>query len=118
MAEAIVALDIGPVDYRGKWILEMLRGLWPRVQAVRILGSAALGLAYVASGRVHLYAHHQVSPWDIAAGILMIREAGGVITDPYGEDASFENGVIISGGRQTHTLFLEATDGTKWRTLR
>lgn len=118
MAEAILALDIGPVDYRGKWILEMAHNLWPGVQAVRIFGSAALGLAYVASGRVHLYAHHQVSPWDITAGILMIREAGGVITDAQGEDASFENGVIVAGSRQGHQLFLEATDGTAWRTLR
>lgn len=51
-----------------------------RCQAIRRTGSAALNLAYVASGRLDAHWAHEIHPWDAAAGILLIREAGGVAT--------------------------------------
>ncbi len=62
-------------------------------QGVRRLGSAALDLAFVASGRLDGYWERGLKPWDIAAGIVLVREAGGVVT-------SYENGPLdISSGR-------------------
>jgi myo-inositol-1(or 4)-monophosphatase len=53
--------------------------LWPHVHCLRLLGSASLGLAYVACGRFGLYFHKYLHPWDIASGLLLIREAGGEV---------------------------------------
>jgi myo-inositol-1(or 4)-monophosphatase len=55
-----------------------------RTQAVRRLGSAALEMAYVAAGRLDGFWEVTINPWDIAAGALMVQEAGGVVTDLYG----------------------------------
>lgn len=51
-----------------------------RTQGVRRLGSAALDMAYVAAGRLDGYWEHKVETWDVAAGVLLVREAGGVVT--------------------------------------
>ena len=53
---------------------------------LRRSGSAALDLAYVAAGRCDMFFELSLSPWDIAAGILLVREAGGIVTDAYGAD--------------------------------
>ena len=55
-----------------------------KVQAIRRAGSAALDLAYVAAGRFDGFWELKLMPWDTAAGCLMIREAGGVVTDLFG----------------------------------
>lgn len=59
-------------------------------QAVRRLGSAALDLAYVASGRLDGYWEISIHPWDIAAGTLLVREAGGIVTDLLGNPNYFK----------------------------
>ncbi|MCA9260408.1 MAG: inositol monophosphatase [Planctomycetales bacterium] len=51
-----------------------------KCQAVRRTGSAAMNLAYVASGRLDAHWAHEINPWDAAAGVLLVREAGGVVT--------------------------------------
>lgn len=53
-------------------------------QAIRRMGSAALNLCYVACGRMDAYWAHTIYPWDVAAGVLLVREAGGVVTAPGG----------------------------------
>lgn len=66
--------NLGPFNY-----------LMPRVRGVRRSGSAALDLAYVAAGRLDGYWEFWLSPWDWAAGALMVREASGTVTDVAGE---------------------------------
>ena len=63
-------------------------------------GSAALDLSYVACGRVEFFFEYQISPWDGAAGYLLVTEAGGVVTDVYGNPYSFEGPcpVLASNG--------------------
>lgn len=56
---------------------------------VRRLGSAALDLAYLAAGRCDIFFEYQLSPWDIAAGYLLVKEAGGIITDMDGNEIDF-----------------------------
>ncbi len=75
-----------------------LARILPRVRDVRRGGSAALDLAWVACGRFDGYYEVPIKPWDRAAGILLVCEAGGVVTrlDPIG--ASGDDGVVASGG--------------------
>ena len=117
LEEAILGFDMGYVDAKGTELLTMLNGLWPRMQTIRINGSAALGLAYVASGRYELYAHHHLSPWDMAAGILMVEESGGTVTNLQGGAVNLAQGTVIAGNPKVHKEFLEATAETGWRTI-
>ncbi|AQU87440.1 inositol monophosphatase [Komagataeibacter nataicola] len=63
-----------------------LGALMPQVAGIRRFGAAALDLAWVAAGRYDGYWELGIKPWDCAAGILLVREAGGYATDPAGED--------------------------------
>jgi myo-inositol-1(or 4)-monophosphatase len=70
-----------------------------RAQAVRRLGSAALDLAYVACGRFEGYWEFRLNAWDIAAGVLLVREAGGQVTDHAGETVAVPSaGLVASNG--------------------
>ena len=78
--------------------------LLKRCQGLRRAGAAALDLAYVAAGWLDGYWEYKLQPWDIAAGVLLIEEAGGVITDHEEERAWFQRGSIITAGTQSlHT---------------
>lgn len=67
------------------------------VAALRGLGSAALCLAYVAAGRLDAYWEHDLQPWDMAAGIVLVREAGGFVSDVTGGERMLETGTIVVG---------------------
>jgi myo-inositol-1(or 4)-monophosphatase len=73
-----------------------------RVAGLRRFGSAALDLAYIAAGRFDAYWERNLSPWDMAAGMLLVREAGGYVTDLDGGDAMFAKGHIIAGNEAMH----------------
>ena len=76
-------------------VREMLR----EVNGLRRFGSAALDLAWVAAGRFDAYWELGIAPWDGAAGILLVREAGGIVTDPWGTPTDpFKPLVIASNG--------------------
>ncbi len=64
---------------------------------LRRSGSAALDLAYVAAGRLDGFWEWGLSPWDIAAGILLVREAGGIVTGPDGADDAMNTGDVVAG---------------------
>lgn len=75
----------------------LFQTLLPVCGDVRRAGSAALDLAYIACGRLDGYWELGLKPWDIAAGILLIKEAGGLICDPQGEEKYYESGNIVAG---------------------
>lgn len=85
---------------RGRWLLKMLQKLMPSVQGLRRTGSAALDLAYVASGRIDGFFEVRLKLWDYGAGILLIEEAGGKITnlDNQPLELLLETGVVASNG--------------------
>ena len=70
--------------------------IMPRVAGIRRFGSAALDLAYVAAGRYDGFWERGLSLWDIAAGILMVREAGGTVLDTEGQPRTMETGNICA----------------------
>ena len=112
--ESIVALDMGYDDRRAQQALELLLALWPGMQTIRILGSAALGMAYAACGRVDIYFHHLLSPWDLAGGILLLKEAGGTITDREGGPMTLDSAGTIATNSAIHQDFFEKTRGLPW----
>lgn len=77
--------------------LGMFRALFEEATDVRRAGSAALDLAYVAAGRIDGFWEIGLKPWDMAAGALMIREAGGLCTDFGGGDDYLKTGNILAG---------------------
>ena len=69
---------------------------------IRRFGSAALDLAYVAAGRFDGFWESGLQPWDVAAGILVVREAGGMVSDLFGQDKIMETGTIIAANPSLH----------------
>jgi myo-inositol-1(or 4)-monophosphatase len=78
------------------------------VSGIRRPGSAALDLADVAAGRFDGFWEQHLSAWDIAAGVLLIREAGGVVTDFEGRDIGIEHTGVVAGNRAIHDWLLTA----------
>ena len=82
-----------------EWLEKFARELdiiIPKVAGIRRFGAASLDLAWVAAGRFDGYWEHGLQPWDVAAGILMVREAGGFVTDLNGGDRLLESNGIIA----------------------
>jgi len=78
-------------------IVDTFSTFYNTASGVRCQGSAALELAYVAAGRIDGYWQKGLKKWDIAAGELIVREAGGLISDTQGEEGWFESGDIVAG---------------------
>lgn len=74
---------------------------------VRRAGSAALDLADVAAGRYEAFWELMLAPWDVAAGILLVREAGGVVTDLTGAPAPVAHTAIVAGNEKMHAWLME-----------
>ena len=92
----------------GKFLLE-LRHVMGEVAGVRRFGSAALDLAYVAAGRLDGYWENDLSAWDIAAGIILVREAGGYVSDFNGGTSILETGTVLAGNEHIHKALLEVS---------
>jgi myo-inositol-1(or 4)-monophosphatase len=85
--------------------LKTFRALHGPLAGIRRAGSAALDLAYVAAGRLDGYWEFGLRPWDIAAGVLLVREAGGVVVDPSGKEEFMTNGNLIAANPKiTHAM--------------
>lgn len=82
--------------------------LMPQVAGLRRSGSATIDLAWTAAGRFDGYWEHNIQPWDMAAGMLLIREAGGLISDADGRDEMLETGSIVCGTPGVQRKLLEA----------
>jgi myo-inositol-1(or 4)-monophosphatase len=90
--------------------LAMLRDMMAGAAGVRRAGSAALDLAYVAAGRYDGFWELGLSPWDIAAGGLLITEAGGLIGDLTGENAYMDTGNVVAGSPKIFVELLKAIE--------
>ena len=84
-----------------------------RAQAVRRAGSAALDLCYVACGRFDGYWEHSVKSWDLAAGVLLVTEAGGRVTRVDGSAFSIDCGEVLSSNGTIHELIAAALEEAK-----
>ena len=74
---------------------------------IRTFGSAALDLAYVAAGRVDGYVEMGLGAWDLAAGIVLVREAGGLVSDHTNRQRMLDEGTIVAGNEAVHAALLK-----------
>lgn len=86
---------------------DMFSAVFPQVADIRRTGSAALDLAYVAAGRLDGYWEIGLEKWDLAAGALIIEEAGGVISDFIGEDNYINSGNVVVGNLRLQQQLLD-----------
>jgi myo-inositol-1(or 4)-monophosphatase len=88
--------------------LAVLKQLLIQTHGFRRIGSAAVDLAYVAAGRFEAFYEKNLNPWDVAAGILLVKEAGGIVSDFYnGEDFLFGKEIVASCSLSLHKELLE-----------
>jgi len=104
-------LSVG-IPFAGKpkqdYFLREMRRLMPQVAGIRRLGAGAIDSAWVAAGRFDAYWEQSVSPWDMAAGALLITEAGGVVSDTAGRPLNIRGGTFLGCTPKVHAALLEA----------
>ena len=84
--------------------------LMRKTRGLRRLGSAAVDLAYVACGRFDAFFEFNLNAWDVAAGTLIVREAGGMVTDFKGRDDYIYGKQILASNPYVHGLMLEIVE--------
>lgn len=98
LGDAVIATGI---PHRGRpghpRFLDEMETVMAEVAGIRRTGSAALDLAWTAAGRFDGYWERNLKPWDLAAGIVILREAGGIVTDLEGTTKMMEKGDVIAG---------------------
>jgi myo-inositol-1(or 4)-monophosphatase len=108
LADAVVATGI---PHRGRQghprFLREAEVVMAEVAGVRRTGAASIDLAWTAAGRFDGYWEHNLQPWDTAAGIVIVREAGGLATDAEGGTAMFDTGSIVVGNQSVHKGLLD-----------
>ncbi len=109
MQDAVFATGIPVTGLGGDHdlFLAQQRAVMSQTAGVRRFGAAALDLAWVASGRYEGFWEMKLNPWDIAAGLLLVREAGGYATDTAGRSEVFESGNVVAANDQLHAPFLK-----------
>jgi myo-inositol-1(or 4)-monophosphatase len=84
---------------RGEAYLEIIKEFLEKSHGIRRLGSAAIDLAYVAAGRLEGFFEYNLNPWDVAGGVLIVQQAGGMVTDfDGGQNTLFGNQLCASNG--------------------
>lgn len=106
--EAVLATGIPFLGHGGHGrFLKELHQISQRVAGVRRFGAAALDLAFVAAGRFDGFWERDLSPWDLAAGVLLVTEAGGKVTDADGDEDVLTKGSVCAANLELHPLVLE-----------
>ena len=99
-----------------------MAALQDKVAGFRRFGAASLDMAFVAAGRLDGYWERNLQPWDIAAGQIMVREAGGIVSGIEGDDDALKTGNVVCGNEFVHAELVKiikslGTDG-RWPTTR
>jgi myo-inositol-1(or 4)-monophosphatase len=106
---ALVGTGFGYTEQRRRRQGELLLEVLPQVRDIRRIGSAALDLCLVASGRLDGFYEIGLNPWDLAGGWLLVSEAGGVVTGPGGGAPSGE--LVVAGNPAVHAALAAVVDG-------
>ncbi len=93
------------VEYH--WVIDVITSLLPHIRDIRRLGAAAVDLCYLAQGTTDAFYEIDLKPWDVAAGILILQEAGGRVTNLFGEPYSFSDKGIVASNGKIHGQLLE-----------
>jgi len=112
--DAVVATGAPNVGSEGHdEFIDELRLFMAKTAGVRRCGSAALDLAWVASGRFDGFWERGLSPWDMAAGIVILREAGGLVSGPTGNDDMMQTGAMVAGNETIHAELVAGLKGLR-----
>jgi fructose-1,6-bisphosphatase/inositol monophosphatase family enzyme len=112
--EGVAAFDLGYDNARAARQLELARFLWPGMQGLRVAGSAGLEFAFLAAGRWDIYLHPDLQPWDSAAGILLVREAGGVVMGRDGAPATIFTRALVAAPAAVYADFMKLAGHLPW----
>ena len=110
LSRSLVSFGTSPYDKAtlGEKNCETLKQIFFACEDIRRIGSAAIELAYVAAGRVDIYLERNLKPWDFAAAIIIIEEAGGIITDYEGQTIDISKpSDILAGNKIVHPKLRE-----------
>ena len=108
LADCVISTGINSRGSAGDLqVLRQLAQLAPAAAGIRRTGSAAIDLAWVAAGRFDAFWENQLQPWDVAPGWLLLREAGGTMSDFAGKPGSIWNGEVIAGNEDVHGQLLK-----------
>ena len=113
---ALIATDFPYDRERIPETLELFGRFSALSRGMRRLGAAALDLCYVAAGRLDGYYMRGVRPWDVAAGSLIVREAGGKLTDYRGDELALDGGEIVASNGRLHSAMTRLTGEDGLRT--
>ena len=116
MDEALFATGIPYMEAKNRdhdLFLAQLPAIMDVSSGVRRFGAAALDFAYVAAGRYDGFWEQGLSPWDMAAGIVLVREAGGYVTDFTGKDKMIETATVVAANADLHPKLLKTIKGAK-----
>lgn len=104
LKDSLLATGFPYYDFSGvEAFQKTLEYFYPKTRGIRRIGTAAVDLAYTACGRFEGYFEYGLSPWDVAAGILLVREAGGQVCDYKGGNAPIESKSIIATNKGVFT---------------
>ena len=108
LADCVMVTGINSTGSAGAALqLRQLSQVTPAVAGIRRTGSASTDLAWLAAGRFDGYWEGQLSPWDVAPGWLLLREAGGLMTDFSGTPGSIWNGEVVAGNETVQGALLK-----------
>jgi len=107
LKDAIASTDLLPIDYAQRIPPLVLQGIFMAVRRTRMLGSVCCGMCYVASGKLDLYYRPEVNVWDVAAGVLIVREAGGEVRAFDGKDWDSRTSSILVANSTLVQKFLD-----------
>jgi myo-inositol-1(or 4)-monophosphatase len=103
LSDCVIACGL---PHLGRGDLELSRAelaeIQPKVAGLRRFGAASLDMAFVASGRLDGYWERNLQPWDMAAGQIIVREAGGIVSGIAGDDDPLKTGDVVCGNEHVH----------------
>jgi myo-inositol-1(or 4)-monophosphatase len=93
------------IEYQ--WVIKCMTNLLPYIQDIRRLGAAAVDLCYLAQGKVEAFYEIDLKPWDVAAGILIVQEAGGKISNVDNMPFNFDDKSIVASNSKVHQQLMK-----------
>ncbi|MCK9909421.1 inositol monophosphatase, partial [Microbacteriaceae bacterium K1510] len=109
--EALLATGFQAADWQSHSMpVRQIDRVTGKCRSVRIIGAASLDLCWVASGRLTGFWHDGLHPWDVAAGVLIVKEAGGQVTNRSGSPFALTDATLVASNAAIHPAFLQVIE--------
>jgi myo-inositol-1(or 4)-monophosphatase len=107
LADSVIGIGIPHANKTYKNYLNEIEQITTKCSGLRRMGSAAIDLAYVASGKLDAFWEKNLNLWDVSSGILLVREAGGKVTEPSGNSWNISSKDILASNSSLHEIIQE-----------